>query len=141
MGLLMGKALDENMKKQQQFMLQNQRDAIERQIQMQNYMREQATAMQLATARERFNWWASFYTLALIASVTGYRLTKRPMPLVPMLPLTFVFGYQADLCYGNKMERIKKDALRILEEDPDLITLPQGLPTVSLLEERRQKMK
>ena len=28
MGLLMGKALDENMKKQQQFMLQNQRDAV-----------------------------------------------------------------------------------------------------------------
>lgn len=139
MGLLMGKALDENMKKQQEFMLQTQRDTLERQIQMQNYMREQATAIQLATARERFNWWAGFYSLAFIACITGFKKTKRPMPLVPLLPLTFVFGYQVDLCYGNKMDRIKRDALHILEEDPTLVSLPQGLPTVSLLDERRSK--
>ena len=32
--------------------------------------------------------------------------TKHVGALVPLLPLTFVVGYQADMALGNKMERI-----------------------------------
>ena len=34
---------------------------LERQIQMQNYMREQQFAMQVARSRDLFQWWAAFY--------------------------------------------------------------------------------
>ena len=38
---------------------------------MQNLMRERMMAMQLATAREMFNWWASFYGLAAVGMIAG----------------------------------------------------------------------
>ena len=47
-----------------------------RQIQMQNKMRERMMAMQLAGAKEMFNWLASFYGLATVAMFAGYVLQK-----------------------------------------------------------------
>ena len=44
---------------------------LERQIQMQNLMREKQMAMQIAQARELFNWWASFYAIAGTAMIAG----------------------------------------------------------------------
>ena len=32
--------------------------------------------------------------------------TKRPAMIAPLIPLSFFVGYQADLAWGNKMERI-----------------------------------
>ena len=32
--------------------------------------------------------------------------TRHPGMLVPLLPLSFVVGYQADMAWGGKMERI-----------------------------------
>ena len=33
--------------------------------------------------------------------------TKKPAAIAPLLPLTFVVAYQADLAYGTKLNRIK----------------------------------
>lgn len=32
---------------------------------------------------------------------------KKPVALVPLLPLTFIVGYLGDMAYGSKLERIK----------------------------------
>jgi hypothetical protein len=32
--------------------------------------------------------------------------TKHPLVIAPLIPLSFVVGYQADLAWGNKMERV-----------------------------------
>ena len=52
--------------------------------------------------------------LARVPCVTAifyrYRTTKKPTILAPLLPLTFGVGYQADLSYGNKINRIKTEA-------------------------------
>ena len=32
--------------------------------------------------------------------------TKHPLVIAPLIPLTFVVGYQADMAWGNKMERV-----------------------------------
>ena len=40
-------------------------------MQMQNYMREQAMAMQIARARDLFVWYSSFYAFALLGGVAG----------------------------------------------------------------------
>lgn len=45
---------------------------MERQIQMQNYMREQQMSMMMARSREMFNWFGSFYALTLLAGIAGY---------------------------------------------------------------------
>ena len=73
---------------------------------MQNQMRERMVAMQIARSREMLNWFGSFYLLAAAAMVTGFRKSRRPGILVPLLPLTFVLGYQLDLAYGKKLHRI-----------------------------------
>ena len=42
-----------------------------RQLQMQNAMRERQMSMQLAGAREMFNWLATFYGIATIGMFAG----------------------------------------------------------------------
>ena len=32
--------------------------------------------------------------------------SRHPMTIIPLVPLTFLVGYQADLTWGNKMERV-----------------------------------
>ena len=67
----MSKAMDENMKKQQEFMLEMNRIMIERQIQMQNQMRERQAAIMIAKSREMFYWLSTFYVLASVAMIRG----------------------------------------------------------------------
>ena len=64
-------------------------------------------AMQLARSREMLNWFGSFYVLAAVGMITGFRRSAKPGVLVPLLPLTFVLGYQVDLAYGSKLNRIR----------------------------------
>ena len=40
-------------------------------MQMQNFMREQQMAMQLARAKELFHWWAVFYGFAAVGLIAG----------------------------------------------------------------------
>lgn len=44
---------------------------VERQIQMQNQMRERVMAMQVARARELLYWFGSFYVLAGLGMIAG----------------------------------------------------------------------
>ena len=67
--MVMGRAMDENLKKNQEFMKEMQALTVERQIQMQNQMRERMAATQLAMARERFVWFGSFYLVATLAMI------------------------------------------------------------------------
>ena len=67
--------------------------------------------------------------------------TKRPAVVAPLLPLTFIVGYQADLAYGSKMNRIKGEAENILMFERDVIEMPSGLPTISSLDVGRQQME
>jgi len=137
MGSVVGKAMEKNFEKQQEFMLELNRVTVERQIQMQNQMRERMQAMQMARAREMFAWLASFYALATVGMVAGYRRTGKPSALAPVLPLSFVLAYQADLAYGSKMERIRGEAENILMFESDLVDSPAGLPTVASLDVAR----
>ena len=96
---------------------------------MQMQMRERMMAQQLAMARERLYWWGAFYTLAFVGLTRGYVLDdvigtcytpgvvcramvrKQPWIMGPLVPLTFVVAYQADLAYGNKMQRVVGQSL------------------------------
>lgn len=139
MGLIIGKAMSESMEKQQEIMQETQRVMLERNIQMQNEMRERMMAQQIARGREMFTWLSSFYVIASIGMVRGYKITRKPVALAPLLPLTFLVAYQADLAYGTKVNRIKTEAENILMFERDLIESPLGLPTIATLDVRRQQ--
>ncbi|XP_041358651.1 plasminogen receptor (KT)-like [Gigantopelta aegis] len=139
MGSIIGKPMDENMKKQQEFMLQTQRLLLERQIQMQNQMREKMMAMQMGRARDMFMWFSSFYAVTAVLCIIGAR--HRRGAVIPLLPLTFILGYQYDLAYGNKMMRIRAEADRILDDEALMLEMPHGLPTYSTIEAGRLDQK
>ncbi|XP_069128256.1 plasminogen receptor (KT)-like [Argopecten irradians] len=139
MGSIVGKAMDENMKKQQEFMLKTQRIQQERMLQMNNQMRERMMAAQIARARDMFHFFACFYGFALIGGVAGFMKKRNPTAIAPLLPLTFVFMYQGDMAYGDKMVRIREEADRIMDKEAHLLDLPHGLPTFASIESARLK--
>jgi len=133
----MGKAMDENLAKNQKFMLEAQRMQVERQMEMQNYMREQMMAAQIARGRDIFHYFAAFYGLTFLGSTANYLKTKNKTAILPLVPLTFIFVYQLDGAYGPKMSRIRNEAARILEAEKDLLYAPAPLPSIEELDRRR----
>lgn len=133
--------MDENFKKNQEFMLASQRAQVERQMMMQNMMREQQMSIQLARGRDLFHWWATFYVVAAVGAVAGYRRSRKPAIIAPFLPLTFIVSYLGDMAYGTKMMRIRAEASHILESEAHLLDMPQPLPTFEELDHRRNLMK
>jgi len=113
------------------------RTTLERQIQMQDQMRERMVALQVAKARDLFYWLGSFYVVAGLAMVSGFARTKKPAAIAPLLPLTFVVAYQADLAYGTKLNRIKAESENILMYERDLTSPPAGLPTLASIDAGR----
>ena len=73
--------------------------------------------------------------------IIRYRKSKNPAAIAPLLPLTFLVGYQGDLAYGTKVNRIKAEAESILMFERDLIEIPSGLPTVSSLDVGRMQQQ
>ena len=67
--------------------------------------------------------------------------TKKPAAIVPLLPLTFIVGYQADLAYGSKVNRIRAEAENILQYERDLTDIPAGLPSIASMDAGRMKAK
>ena len=115
------------------------RITLERQIQMQNQMRERMVAQQVAGAREMFLWLGSFYLLAGAGMISGFARTRKPVAIAPLLPLTFIVGYQADLAYGSKVNRIRAEAENILQYERDLTDIPAGLPSIASIDAGRMK--
>ena len=75
--MIFGKAMEDNLHKNQEFMAETQRVMLERNIQMQNQMREKMMAQQIARSREMFfPWLTSFYLLAGAAMCNGYNHLK-----------------------------------------------------------------
>uniref|UniRef100_A0AAY4DW68 Plasminogen receptor (KT) n=1 Tax=Denticeps clupeoides TaxID=299321 RepID=A0AAY4DW68_9TELE len=107
MGFLMSKSMDENMKKQQEFMLHNSRLQLERQIIMQNQMRERQMAMQIAWSREFLKYYGAFFSLATLGLTVGAIKRQKPGLFVPVVPLSFIMAYQMDMAYGTLVSRMK----------------------------------
>jgi len=135
------RGIREDMRRNQEQVAEMQRIGLERQIHMNNEMREKMMALQLSRARELLYWEGAFYVLATIGMISGYRRTKKPGTLVPLLPLTFMVGYQADLAYGSEMNRIKMEAENILLFERDLVSLPLGTPSLSSIDEARERQE
>ena len=108
---------------------------------MQLQMRNRQLAQQLAMVRERTYWYGTFYVLAALGLTRGYLKNKQPWALAPLLPLTFIVGYQIDMAFGNKMDRIISEADSILEHEKPLLAVPGGPPTIKSIDEARLRGK
>ncbi|KAM9451738.1 plasminogen receptor (KT) [Clarias gariepinus] len=138
MGVLMSKAMDQNLKKQQEFMLNNARLQMERQILMQNEMRERQMAMQIAWSREFLKYFGSFFGLAAVGLTAGAIKRGRPGLFVPVVPLSFILVYQMDMAYGSFIHRMRGEAESIMVAEADRLSLPHGQPSFDSIEKKRR---
>ncbi|XP_018578237.1 plasminogen receptor (KT) [Anoplophora glabripennis] len=129
--------MEENFRRNQEFITEMNTIKIERQLQMRNQMREREVALQIAKSRELFFWYGAFYLTSVAWALTSYRYKRKPIYLASLVPLTFVVAYQADLAYGNKLHRIIVEAEHILQFENDLLALPLGVPTASSIDLKR----
>ncbi|XP_030048234.1 plasminogen receptor (KT) [Microcaecilia unicolor] len=138
MGFFLSRPMNENMKKQQEFMLMNSRLQLERQLLMQNQMRERQMAMQIAWSREILKYFGTFYGLAVLGLTAGAVKRKRPGLFIPIIPLSFIFAYQYDMGYGTLLQRMKGEAEKLLETESALLEPPHGVPTFESIEKARR---
>ncbi|NXT22692.1 PLRKT protein, partial [Syrrhaptes paradoxus] len=80
---------------------------LERQLLMQNQMRERQTAMQIAWTREFLKYFGTFFGLAAIGLTAGAIKKKNLGVILPLVPLSFILAYQYDMGYGTLLQRIK----------------------------------
>nr|XP_046231738.1 plasminogen receptor (KT) [Scatophagus argus] len=138
MGFLLSKSMDANFKKQQEFMLHNSRLQMERQILMQNQMRERQMAMQIAWSREFLKYFGTFFAVATVGLTVGAIKRKRPFLLGPIIPLSFILAYQMDSAYGTLVYRMRGEAESIMVSEHDRLDLPHGTPTFDSIEKARR---
>jgi len=133
--------MEENMKRQMEFQEQAFQIQMERQLIMQNEMRERMMSVQIARARELLNYYMSFYTLVLFGGMIGSWKTRKLTPLLPAIPLGFVLAFQVDSAYGNLLFRVRDEAERIMSDERERLLLPRGMPTFSSIETKRKSKK
>ncbi|XP_038625776.1 plasminogen receptor (KT) [Tachyglossus aculeatus] len=138
MGFIFSKSMNENMKNQQEFMLMNARLQLERQLMMQQEMRERQMAMQIAWTREFLKYFGTFFGIAAVSLTAGAIKNKKPFLFFPLIPLSFVFAYEYDMGYGTLLHRMKGEAENILETENEKLQLPKGMITFESLEKARR---
>ncbi|XP_003965614.1 plasminogen receptor (KT) isoform X1 [Takifugu rubripes] len=138
MGFFMSKSMDANLRRQQEFMLHNSRLQLERQILMQNQMRERQAAMQLAWSREFLKYFGTFFAVAAFGLTAGAMKRKRPILVAPLLPLGFILIYQVDAAYGTLMHRVRGEAESIMASERTRLEVPHGIPTFDSIEKDRR---
>eukprot|EP01080_Neovahlkampfia_damariscottae_P000351 gene351-6765_t len=85
----------------------------------QERMRRLQMSMAIAMTKERLNWMGGVYGL-FTCGLTIRVLKKQPVPpivIVPMILGGALIGYQADLAYGNKANRINKMTEEIMKNE------------------------
>jgi hypothetical protein len=70
----------------------------------------------------------------------GRRFLKNLAKLYPSI-IAFLCIFQADLAYGNKMNRIKGEAENIMRYERDLVEIPAGVPTLASVDAARIKLQ
>ncbi|XP_017663831.1 PREDICTED: plasminogen receptor (KT) isoform X1 [Lepidothrix coronata] len=137
MGFIFSKAMNDSLKGQQEFM----RLQLERQLVLQNLMRERQAAMQIASTREFLRYFGTFFGLSAVVLTAGAMKKKNPAFLMPIVPLGFVFAYNCDMGYGTLLQRVKGEAENILDTQSTLLELPKGPVTFEDLEKIRSQAK
>ncbi|XP_004927282.1 plasminogen receptor (KT) [Bombyx mandarina] len=134
MGNLFSVSMEENYKRNQEFLQTINKVKMERQIQLQYQMQERQMALEIAKNRDTCLWITAFYITTATGLFTGFRRTKRQYLLMPLVPLTFITLYYWDLAYGNKVHRIRMEAEHVMTHEAESLEWPCGLPSPSSID-------
>uniref|UniRef100_A0A452UPD7 Plasminogen receptor with a C-terminal lysine n=1 Tax=Ursus maritimus TaxID=29073 RepID=A0A452UPD7_URSMA len=104
---------------------------LERQLMMQNEMRERQMALQIAWSREFLKYFGTFFGIAAISLTAGAIRRKKPAFLFPIIPLSFIFTYQYDLGYGTLLQRMKELVSSSVINTKTLNTILEHIPNLS----------
>lgn len=88
-------------------------------------MAQRQMALQVASVRERLEWFAPFLLSSATFLLLGYRKTRSSVVLYPLVPMCFALGYQVDFAFGSKTNRIKNIAEGIMSHEGHLIHVPE----------------
>ncbi|EOD40722.1 hypothetical protein EMIHUDRAFT_222477 [Emiliania huxleyi CCMP1516] len=105
--------------------------------------RDGAIAMRMAVLRDQLHFSLAFYVSLVVA--TGLRCIHRrrleglPLSSLPLFAGPFIFAYNVDAAYGNKVERLNMEAQTILRTEAHWFNQPMILPT--FLEPEYRKMR
>ncbi|KAJ4926162.1 hypothetical protein JOQ06_008345 [Pogonophryne albipinna] len=111
---------------------------MERQMVMQDQMRERQMAMQVAWSREFLKYYGTFFALTTVGLTVGAIKRRNPFLLAPIVPLGFTMAYNVDSAYGTLIYRVRGEAESIMTSDHDRLDLPHGTPTFESIEKARR---
>ena len=129
MGGLVSSSIENKMSNSMEKNLEN---SLLKQRALQLKLREIQLATQFAIGKDRFYFFSVFYFVAFLGLNTIALKTKKPQVIVPLVPLSFIWAYQFDMYYLNKMKRIQKEASRLLKDEPELFYIPEYNNLISL---------
>ncbi|XP_076048283.1 plasminogen receptor (KT)-like [Oratosquilla oratoria] len=118
-------AISEEMEKNKDFVLRLHSESAGRTQEAVRCMAERQMAIQVAATRERLEWFLPFsMSSAAFLYYQGYVKTKSPVVMFPLIPMAFAFAWQLDFAYGNKGDRVKEMAERIMLNEAELLAVP-----------------
>ena len=114
----MGEQMAENMQNgMKKSMQENQRSMMEAQMGMAMRRRELQMAVNIARTRDLLMWVGGATCTIGVLGTIAFVKKGNPAGLIPLLPLSFVCAYQYDMAYGTKLNRIQKEAGKILDTE------------------------
>ncbi|KAK4310919.1 hypothetical protein Pmani_017551 [Petrolisthes manimaculis] len=101
-------------------------DLVSWQVHLARRMAERQMAMQVATVRELMSWFVPFVMTSYTFLILGYRKTNSSwVVMFPLLPISFGLCYQFHYAYGNKTNKIKELAERIMANETNMMAVPE----------------
>lgn len=109
----------------------------EKQREMAMAQRELQLAMQIAKMRDDFWWLVSMQGTMATFLVLGAAKTHNPKLLGPLIPFGFSASYFYDAAYGQKMERLQRNAVDVLRHERERFVPPEGNRLITADDYRR----
>ena len=126
----MGSSISSSLSDQQEVAMLKQ---MERQIEFQKQLYIKNAALQLAIKRDILNYY-SIICAIIFPLMIYHGLKSNKLFLLPILPLSLILSFEYDILYGNKFERIKRNAEYIISVEPKkLDMLPYDFPTITVI--------
>jgi hypothetical protein len=104
----------------QEMMKRNTEVMMKKQSELMMKQRQLMMAHQFAMGKDRFMFYKYFYYTACFGLLANAFKTKNHTVMGPLVPLTFAYAYQWDFYNGNKLNRVRLDAEKLLETNPEL---------------------
>ena len=105
-------SMEDNMKNNSEKMFSFQKEIAFKQRQLQ-------MASQFAIGKDRFMFFQYFFAVFVPFLLIAKHKTGNKAFIGPIIPLSFLYAYQWDMYYGNKMKRIREESGRLIKEEPE----------------------